>query len=89
MKQFFSQDKVIVGLVVALGSAAAFCLLLTAGLLIAHEPIMAHLRWYGGMFVPMVLLLQHYAKRKELLTVTKTIIVTLFVTFIAFLIVIK
>ena len=79
MKKFFAQDKPIVGIVAGLGSEVAFCIALTIGLLIAGEPVMAHVRWFGGMFIPLILVLHHYA-------VTKTLIVILFVTFLAFMI---
>ena len=84
MKKFFAQDKVIVGIVAGLGAELGFCLALAIGLMIAGEPIMAHVRWFGGMFIPMILLLHHYAKARTQLRVTKTLIVVFFVTFIAF-----
>lgn len=86
MKKFFAQDKPIVGIVAGLGSELAFCITLTIGLLIAGEPVMAHVRWFGGMFIPLILVLHHYAKGRTQLRVTKTLIVILFVTFLAFII---
>ena len=88
MKKFFAQDKPIVGIVAGLGSEVAFCIALTIGLLIAGEPVMAHVRWFGGMFIPLILVLHHYAKGRTQLRVTKTLIVILFVTFLAFMILI-
>lgn len=84
MKKFFAQDKVIVGIVAGLGVELGFCIALAVGLLIAGEPIMTHVRWFGGMFIPMILVLHHYAKERTQLRVTKTIIVVFFVTFLAF-----
>ena len=84
MKKFFAQDKVIVGIVAGLGVELGFCIALAVGLLIAGEPIMAHVRWFGGMFIPMILLLHRYAKERTQLRVTKTLIVVFFVTFLAF-----
>lgn len=84
MKKFFSTDSIITGIVASLGSELGFCAVLAAGLLVAGEPLAAHIRWFGGMFIPVILLLHHYAKRKEQLLVTKTIIVVFFVTFLAF-----
>lgn len=84
MKKFFQQDKIAVGLVAGLGSEIGFVVALTIGLLIAGEPVTAHLRWYGGMFIPLILMLRHYAKGRDHLRVTKTLIVIFFVTFIAF-----
>lgn len=86
MKKFFAQDKTIVGIVAGLSSELGFCLALAIGLLVAGEPIMAHVRWFGGMFIPLILVLHHYAKRGKQLHVTKTLIVVLFVTFLAFMI---
>jgi amino acid permease len=86
LKKFFSQDRPIVGVVAGLGSELGFCIALALGLLIAGEPIGGHIRWFGGMFIPVILLLHHYAKRREQLKVTKTIIVVFFVTFLAFMI---
>lgn len=84
MKRFFSQDKISVGLVAGLGSELLFCLLLAAGLLLAGEGIADHIRWFGGMFIPILLILRAYAKSRQYLTVTKTLIIIFFVTFIAF-----
>ncbi|MBR4506200.1 MAG: hypothetical protein IKP21_05450 [Bacteroidales bacterium] len=86
LKNFFSQDRPLVGIVAGLGSEVGFCLALALGLLIAGEPIGAHIRWFGGMFIPLILVLHHYARRREQLKVTKTLIVVLFVTFLAFMI---
>ena len=84
MKRFFAQDKLAVGLVAGLGSEVLFCLLLAAGLLLAGEGIADHIRWFGGMFIPLILILRAYAKSRQYLTVTKTLIVVFFVTFVAF-----
>lgn len=86
MKKFFAQDKVLVGIVAGLGSELGFCLVLAVGLLIAGEPIAAHVRWFAGMFFPLILVLHHYAKGRTQLRVTKTLIVVFFVTFLAFMI---
>lgn len=86
MKKFFAQDKPIVGIVAGLGSELGFCLAFAIGLLIAGEPIMEHVRWFAGMFFPLILVLHHYAKGRTQLRVTKTLIVVFFVTFIAFMI---
>ena len=86
MKKFFSQDTILTGLVAGLGSELGFCLLLALGLVVAGEPVWTHLRWFGGMFVPAILVLQHYMKRRTQLRVVKTLIVVLFVTFLAFMV---
>ena len=84
LKKFFTQDKVLTGIVAGLGSELGFVLVLAAGLLIAGEPVGNHLRWFGGMFIPLILVLRHYAKGREHLRVVKTLIVVFFVTFLAF-----
>ncbi|MCR5588274.1 MAG: hypothetical protein K6F72_01530 [Bacteroidales bacterium] len=84
MKKFFAQDKVSVGIIAGVGAEVGFCLALAVGLLIAGEPLMAHVRWFAGMFIPLILVLHHYAKKRTQLRVTKTLIVVFFVTFLAF-----
>ena len=84
MKKFFHQDKVIVGLVAGLGSELLLALLLTFGLLIAAESPAAHIRWYAGVFIGPLLVLRYYSKQKSWLSVTRTLIVVLFVSFVAF-----
>lgn len=84
MKKFFEQNKVIVGIVAGIGSMLGFAIALTIGLMVSGEPVGEHIRWYGGMFIPLLLVLRHYAKRREQLTVTRTLIVLLFLTFLAF-----
>ena len=84
MKRFFQQDTVVVGLVAGLGSELLFCLLLAAVLLLTGAGIGGHERWFGGMFIPVILVLRAYAKGKGHLTVTRTLIVVFFLTFVAF-----
>ena len=59
-KKYFQQDKISVGLIVGLGTIVVTALLLTVGLLIAGEPIDAHLRWYACVFIPLILLARYY-----------------------------
>lgn len=84
MKRFFTQDKVVVGLVAGLGSELALCLLLAAVLLIGGWGIERHQRWFAAMFIPPLLLLRAYAKGQQHPVVTKTLASVLFVTFVAF-----
>lgn len=86
MKKFFRQDSILTGLVAGLGSELGYVVVLTVGLLLAGETPLEHIRWYGGMFICLILVLQRYAKRREQPKVTKTLIATLFVTFIPFII---
>ncbi len=82
-KKFFQQDKVSVGLIIGLGTMTVTGLLLTIGLLIAGESVGTHLRWYGGVFIPMILLVRYYAKQQHII-VLKTLIILFFLSFIAF-----
>lgn len=84
LKGFFHRDSIITGIVAVTGLEAIFSLLLWIGLAIANEPILAHVRWFGGAFIPVVLILRYYAKAKDYPTTTKSVIATFFVTFIAF-----
>ena len=84
MNKFFHQDKVSVGIVAGLGSELLLALLLTVGLLVAGESPAEHIRWYAGVFIAPMLVLRYYSKQKSWLRVTRTIIVVLFVTVIAF-----
>ncbi len=86
MKDFFRQNRMIVGLVIVLGSELLVALLLWAGLAVAGETTQSHLRWFAIIFVAPVLLLRHYAKRRNQALVTKTIATALFVTFILFMV---
>lgn len=84
MKRFFTQDRIIVGLVAGIGSELVTTLLLAAVLLISGLGISGHERWFGIMFVPILLILRAYAKSKTHLIVTKTLIIVFFLTFLAF-----
>ena len=86
MNRFFHQDKVVVGIVAALGSELVVALLLTIGLLVTGNwpPAASQIRWYAACFLPPLLVLRYYSKQKQWLQVTRTIIVVLFVTFIAY-----
>ena len=84
MKKFFHQDKVSVGIIVGLGSELLLALLLTVGLIIAGESPTEHIRWYAGVFIAPMLALRYYSKQKSWLRVTRTLIVILFVTVVAF-----
>lgn len=84
MKHFFSQNRVLVGLVAGLGSELLTGLLLWLGLAIASQPVATHGRWFGAIFIPLLFILRHYVKRTECNVVVKTLIVILFVTFVGF-----
>ena len=84
MKKFFSQDSIISALTAGLGSMLLYCLLLWIGLKVAGEPVSNHVRWFGGAFIPLILVLRAYSKSKRHLVATKTIIILFFITFVAF-----
>lgn len=84
IKEFFSQDKPIVGVVGALLCEMGCAALLWLGLQIAGLSVTEHLRWFAACIVPPLLLLRYYAKTRTQLRVTKSIIVVVFVTFVAF-----
>lgn len=86
MKKFFSQDTVWVGLVVGLGSLLLSGLIVTTVFMATGLSWEEHARWLGISFIPLLLILRTYAKRKEQLTVTRTLITVLFVTFLAFMV---
>lgn len=85
MKQFFHQDKVIVGIIAGLGSEVVLALLLTVGLMATGNwpPTGSQIRWYAGVLIAPLLLLRYYSKRKQWLNVTRTIIVILFISAVA------
>lgn len=84
MKHFFQSDNILVGLVAGLGSEVLAALLLWAVLGIVGLPLAGHERWFGICFVAPLLILRAYAHGKSHPVVTKTLIVTLFVTFLLF-----
>ncbi len=83
MKQFFLQDKILTGIIVGIGTLIICSALLTLGLVLTGEPVAEHLRWYGGAFIVLLLLLRWYVKQQKPI-VTKTLIVILFLSFLTF-----
>lgn len=84
MADFFKRDGILQGIVLALGSEIVVAALLYVGLLVAGIPAETRLRWFAVCFVAPLLLLRHIAKRKDRILTMKTIIVILFVSFVAF-----
>lgn len=84
MKGFFKQDSVFLGLLLTLGSELLTAALLWAGLYIAGEPIETHMRWFAVSFVIPIFILRYFARKKSHPVVTKTIIISIFVSFVAF-----
>lgn len=87
MRKLFEHDNIATGLLLALGSEIVTGFSLWLGLLIANVAVMEHIRLFGFCFVPPLLILRHFAKCKQYLITTKTIIIVLFVTFIMFMLV--
>lgn len=84
MPSLIKHDGVLQGVLLAACSEVLTAALLYVGLLVAGQPIGEHIRWFAICFVPPILLLRHFAKRKEFPIVTKSLIIVLFVTFVAF-----
>ena len=84
IKDFFHQDKISVGIIAALGSELIGVGIMMAVMLIAKLSIMEHLQWFAVAFIPTLLVMRYYMKAKVYLTTTKTVIVTIFVTFVAY-----
>lgn len=83
MKQFFLQDKILTGIIVGIGTLIICSALLTLGLVLTGESVGEHLRWYGGAFIVLLLILRWYVKQQKPI-VTKTLIVILFLSFLTF-----
>ncbi len=83
LKRLLERDTIATGLLLGLGAIIATAALLTLGLLVAGQPLGSHLRWYAACFVPPLLLLRYVIKLQRI-TITKTLIITLFLTFIPF-----
>ncbi len=84
MKKFFTQDTIWTGLVAGIGSELLFCLLLNGVFAVTGLSWEPHARWFFGMFIPLLLILRTYAKKKAYLTIVRTLITVLFVTFLIF-----
>ena len=72
------------GILLSLGSEVAVALLLSLGLILAHQPIELHISWYAACYLPPILLLRHFARTQQHPVITKTIATLLFLTFIPF-----
>ena len=84
MADFFKREGILQGIILATGSEILAAAVLYVGLLVAGIPVETCLRWFAVCFVPPLLLLRHIAKRKDRTLTMKTIIVVLFVSFVAF-----
>ncbi|MBR1792612.1 MAG: hypothetical protein IJ764_03125 [Bacteroidales bacterium] len=85
LKEFFQQDKTIIGVIAVIIAELIFIGLLSVVCLVTGTPPFTHPRWYAGAALPALLIVRAYAKHKDALSATKGAIITLFVTFVAFL----
>ena len=85
MKRLVKEDRISTALLLGIGSEVVTALLLYVILLIAGVPAESHYSWFGVCIVPPLLLLRHFAKRKECPKITKTLITVLFFSTVALL----
>lgn len=83
------KDNIFMGIVLGLGTEIATALLIWLGLVIANEPVAAHPKWFAACFIAPILILRHYASKKRHPVITKTLMTVMFITFIAFIFLIK
>lgn len=84
MKKFLYKDSWLTGIVVGLGAEMVTGLLLWVIVSALSIPLSDHLQWLGVVFLPVLLILRFYAKSRQHLTTTKSLITVLFVTFVAY-----
>lgn len=84
MKNLFQQNKVYVGILAELLSVVVPALLLYVVLLLFHIDPMSRIRWFAGVFIPGVVVVRAYARKKDFPKATKASAVTFFVCFVAF-----
>ena len=83
----FRQDRWETGIVAVVATELPVVLLWWVVLSIVGLPLIENLRWLALAFLPPALLLRSMAKRQQLPNATKGAIVTLFATFLLFIIV--
>ncbi len=83
----FRQDRWETGIVAVVATELPVVLLWWVVLSIVGLPLIENLRWLALTFLPPALLLRSMAKRQQLPNATKGAIVTLFATFLLFIIV--
>ena len=84
MKTFFQQNKVYVGILAELLSVVVPALLFFVVLTLLAIPPISRIRWFAGVFIPGILVVRAYAKKKDFPKATKASVVTFFVCFVAF-----
>lgn len=84
MKKLLDRNSTPFGVLLTLGSEVVTASILWLVLLLVGSPIVEQLRWFVIAYVPAILLLRYFAKDKNCPDTLKSMIVTLFVTFVAF-----
>ncbi|MBP5540901.1 MAG: hypothetical protein J6X88_04545 [Bacteroidales bacterium] len=84
MYRLLHKNSIAAGVLFAVASEALCALLVWGMLAIAGLDIESYARWFAVAFVPPLLLLRHYAREKEYPLTLRAVIVTFFVTFVAF-----
>lgn len=86
MKKLFQQNSVYIGILAELLSIVVPAVLLYVVLLLLNITPMSRIRWFAGVFIPGILVVRAYAKKKEFPKATKASVVTFFVCFICFMV---
>ncbi|MCR4811294.1 MAG: hypothetical protein K5867_01705 [Bacteroidales bacterium] len=86
MKKLFQQNSVYIGILAELLSIVVPAVLLYVVLLLLNITPMSRIRWFAGVFIPGILVVRAYAKKKEFPKATKASVVTFFVCFIGFMV---
>ena len=86
MKKLFQQNSVYIGILAELLSIVVPAVLLYVVLLLLNITPMSRIRWFAGVFIPGILVVRAYAKKKEFPKATQASVVTFFVCFIGFMV---
>lgn len=84
LKTFLHKNQISTGVIVGLGLEIIGGFLLWVGLSAANIPIAANLRLFAAIFILPLLALRYYVKKTQHNVIIKTLMVLLFVTFIAY-----
>jgi len=84
MKELLQKDSILIGIIATLASEILCALVVWGVILVTHTPIAENVRWFAICFVPPLLLLRYYAKKRDYPTTLKSVITTFFITFVAF-----
>ena len=84
MDNLFKQNKVFIGIFAEILSLALPAALLSVALVMFGISPLSRIRWFAGIFIPGILVVRFYARKKEFPKATKASVVSLFVCFVAF-----